>query len=158
MMVSWVSLQAAPGPVVQWGTGGSFGSSSNANITTYTAAGWVGTIYNALITGLKPLSTYTYRVGSNNGWSKTWSFNTLPSYSDYKCQTTKDASTSDASSEAAAWPSLNIGVIGDMAYDNFSDATVAHLLQQVNNGTLDVIIHAGDISYADGYQPHWDLL
>lgn len=156
MMVSWVTLNVAAGAQVQWGINGQFDSSTMATVSTYTAAGWVGTIYNALMTKLKPLTTYSYRVGSDiSGWSKVWSFKTMSNYADYKCQNTKSGQTDESSS--ASRPPLRIGVIGDMSYDNYSDVTVAHLLNQVNNGSIDVIIHAGDISYADGYQPHWDL-
>jgi hypothetical protein len=37
-----------------------------------------------------------------------------------------------------------------------SDATVANLAALVDSGAVDVVIHSGDISYADGFMPHWD--
>jgi phosphodiesterase/alkaline phosphatase D-like protein len=112
------------------------------------------------MTNLKPGTAYSYHVGSQQGYSSIWTFNTLPSFTDYKCTPTMTDSNGAPVVDSApnAWPTLNIGVIGDMAYDNMSDATVAHLLASLNNGSLDVIVHAGDISYADGYQPHWDAL
>ena len=42
-----------------------------------------------------------------------------------------------------------------MAYDEYSDNTVSSLIRLVDAGQLDVVIHSGDISYADGYMPHF---
>ena len=43
-----------------------------------------------------------------------------------------------------------------MAYDVNSDYTVSSLTALVDQGLVDVVIHSGDISYADGYMPHFD--
>lgn len=38
-----------------------------------------------------------------------------------------------------------------------SDATVANLISLVEADQIDVLIHSGDESYADGFMPHWDV-
>eukprot|EP00604_Paraphysomonas_vestita_P004199 CAMPEP_0174822084 /NCGR_PEP_ID=MMETSP1107-20130205/13057_1 /TAXON_ID=36770 /ORGANISM="Paraphysomonas vestita, Strain GFlagA" /LENGTH=316 /DNA_ID=CAMNT_0016040075 /DNA_START=607 /DNA_END=1557 /DNA_ORIENTATION=- len=87
------------------------------------------------MTNLKPATTYYYQVGAddNSGWSEIYSFTTY-----------------DPNKE------LNFAVIADMAYDTNSDGTVADLIKLVDEGQIDVVIHSGDISYADGYMPHFD--
>jgi len=94
------------------------------------------------MTGLAPNTKYQYHVGSpQGGWSQTVSFKTLPTV---------------AAHDPKA-PPLRFIWIGDMAYDNFSDATVAHMTDMVNAGEVDAVVHPGDISYADGFQLHWDV-
>jgi phosphodiesterase/alkaline phosphatase D-like protein len=46
--------------------------------------------------------------------------------------------------------SINFAIIGDMGYANKSNATVANLISLVDGGDIDVVIHSGDVSYADG--------
>ena len=100
----------------------------------------VGVVHTAEISNLLPATSYFYRVGDSlGGWSRVWSFSTLPF----------NAGTS-------ARP-LNIIQIGDMGYGNKSDATVAAMIAEVDAGTVDLILHVGDVSYADGDMPHWDI-
>jgi len=47
-------------------------------------------------------------------------------------------------------------LIGDMAYDVNSDYTVANVQALVEQGKVDIVLHIGDISYADGYDSHFD--
>eukprot|EP00743_Colponemidia_sp_Colp-15_P016101 GILK01019584.1.p1 GENE.GILK01019584.1~~GILK01019584.1.p1 ORF type:complete len:296 (+),score=26.45 GILK01019584.1:31-888(+) len=44
-----------------------------------------------------------------------------------------------------------------MAYDNNSDFTVQSVGAKVQAGEIDMVIHNGDISYADAYMVHWDM-
>ena len=48
--------------------------------TTYKAGGWLGTIHNVRLPGLKPATRYYYQVGSQElgVWSETFSFLTAP--------------------------------------------------------------------------------
>mmetsp|Transcript_1517 Transcript_1517/g.1517 ORF Transcript_1517/g.1517 Transcript_1517/m.1517 type:complete len:508 (+) Transcript_1517:69-1592(+) len=135
MGVSWVTL-AGTDSYVKYGEDKNNLSSINVgSVDTYTKAGWVGVIHRALMTNLKPATTYYYQVGAddNSGWSEIYSFTTY-----------------DPNKE------LNFAVIADMAYDTNSDGTVADLIKLVDEGQIDVVIHSGDISYADGYMPHFD--
>ena len=92
------------------------------------------------MTGLDAGSSYDYQVGDGAAaWSATRTFATLP-----------------ADVGSAARP-LRIVQIGDMAYDTNSDNTVARVAALVAAGQVDLVLHIGDISYADGEQHHWDL-
>jgi len=52
---------------------------------------------------------------------------------------------------------VGFAVVGDMGYGPNSDATVAAISALVDSGAVRAVIHSGDESYADGYNPHWDL-
>ena len=63
MGVTWVSLELNRS-VVEYGLSEHFLSSTHDGTTsTYKSAGWVGTIHRAVMTDLKPGTTYYYRVG-----------------------------------------------------------------------------------------------
>jgi hypothetical protein len=49
-----------------------------------------------------------------------------------------------------------VAFLGDMAYDTVSDNTVNNVIADVQAGRVQMVIHVGDISYADGFEPHWD--
>mmetsp|Transcript_15022 Transcript_15022/g.38606 ORF Transcript_15022/g.38606 Transcript_15022/m.38606 type:complete len:264 (+) Transcript_15022:171-962(+) len=49
---------------------------------------------------------------------------------------------------------ITFGVVGDVGQTLNSQQTLSHIHELKNN--MDMIIHAGDISYADGYEPRWD--
>jgi 3',5'-cyclic AMP phosphodiesterase CpdA len=44
-----------------------------------------------------------------------------------------------------------------MDFGTASDGTVNDLINLVNAGAIQAVVHSGDISYADGYEPHWDV-
>ena len=144
MAVSWTTLQNTSTHTVQWGVGSAPGtplpSSSNGWSRTYTHGGWIGIVHTAIMTDLEPGMPYTYRVGdANGGWSRTWNFTTLPT---------------NAGTTQRPMRLLNIG---DMGYSNDSDATVAALEAEIDAGTVDLLLHVGDVSYADGDMAHWDI-
>jgi hypothetical protein len=135
MGVSWVTLEGTDS-VVRYGTSETdLEYAEQGTELTYTQAGWVGVIHRAVMTGLKPATTYYYQVGSvkENRWSDVHSFTTF-----------------------TPGKELNFAIVADMAYDSLSDNTVASMTRLVDEGKLDVVIHSGDISYADGYMPHFD--
>jgi hypothetical protein len=135
MGVTWVTL-AGTESFVKFGVDPNDLSMLNVgSVDTYTKAGWVGVIHRVVMTGLKPATTYYYQVGANDssGWSEVYSFTTF-----------------------TPGKEINYAVIADMAYDTNSDVTVADMIELVDQGKLDVVIHSGDISYADGYMPHFD--
>eukprot|EP00605_Chrysophyceae_sp_TOSAG23-4_P000613 GSChrysophyteH1.ASY1.ANO1.690.1 assembled CDS len=118
MGVTWVTLNKNE-TMVQYGlSADDLSQTSQGDTTTYGRGhgisgqgGWVGTIHRAVMTDLKPASTYYYRVGSASAssWSEVFSFKTFD--------------------------------------PNQKKQTFA----------LDVVIHSGDISYADGFESHWDV-
>eukprot|EP00602_Paraphysomonas_sp_CaronLab_P008380 CAMPEP_0185024288 /NCGR_PEP_ID=MMETSP1103-20130426/7296_1 /TAXON_ID=36769 /ORGANISM="Paraphysomonas bandaiensis, Strain Caron Lab Isolate" /LENGTH=510 /DNA_ID=CAMNT_0027557209 /DNA_START=44 /DNA_END=1576 /DNA_ORIENTATION=- len=134
MGVTWVSLNQTAS-VVQYGLSASdLSSSQSGSLDTYTSAGWVGTIHRATMVDLQPSTTYFYRVGDGNIWSEVFSFTTL-----------------------TPGQTVTYAVIADMDFGEASDGTVSDLVSLVENGDIQAVIHSGDISYADGYEPHWDV-
>lgn len=136
MGVSWVTLNKNE-TVVQYGlSADALDQTVSGNTNTYKNAGWIGTIHRAIMTDLKAASTYHYRVGSPSAdnWSQVFSFKTFD----------------------PTQPRQTYAVLADMGYGEASDATIKRLEAMVDAGTLDVVVHSGDIGYADGYMPHWD--
>lgn len=137
MGVTWVTLNDIP-TVVRYGT-----SSDDLSLivtgktNTYTQAGWIGTIHKATMINLKPATIYYYQVGGGEGekWSQIYSFKTY----NPEEELTKFA------------------VIADMDFGHASDNTIASLIKLVERDEIDVVIHSGDVSYADGFEPHWDV-
>ena len=139
VMVTWVTLQQAPNARVVFRVAGGAIQQAAATFSTYTEGGWVGTINRAVMTNL-PAGTYvTYTVGSDSMMSANTSFNTLPS---------------NIGTPARPLRILNIA---DMGWGPNSDNTIARLVTHINNGDVDVMVHHGDIGYADGEMNHWDL-
>lgn len=108
---------------------------------TYTQASWNGQIHEVKLTGLEPSTTYWYRVGDPNfDWSThNFNFTTPP----------KIGSSND--------PGIyKFIAFGDMGASDVSDINMFQLEKLAQAGDIDVILHAGDISYANGYQYVWD--
>lgn len=133
MGVSWVSLNQ-PASVVEYGLSSTeLNAKVDGTITTYKAASWVGNIHRAVMTKLEPGTKYYYRVGDGNlRWSKIFSFQTMVPDQE-----------------------ITYGIIGDMDFE--SNTTMANMITLVEDGTVNCILHPGDISYADGFEPHWDI-
>jgi phosphodiesterase/alkaline phosphatase D-like protein len=90
------------------------------------------------MTGLLPSTRYYYKVGAaSGGFSPTFSFKTL------------------SSQAGEPGTPLRIGFVADMGYANHSDDTVHALSELVRNGSIDLMVHNGDVSYADGDFGHW---
>lgn len=143
MTAMWTTLRQTTDHVVQWGTApGKLSSQSDAAAgasSTYTHFGWIGMFHRAAMTGLAPGTRYYYRVGSANAslWSQEFSFRTLPDPSDNA--------------------TLVVASVGDMGYGPASDDTVMRLTELVAAEKIDIVVHNGDISYADGDYTHWDI-
>jgi len=136
MGITWVTLNSNES-VVQYGLNADdLSNIAIGEINTYKQAGWIGNIHRAMMSKLEPAQVYYYRVGnpSTNLWSEVFSFRTF------------DPSAS----------SVKYAVLADMGYGSASDDTVKQLEQLVNQNKLDVVIHSGDVSYADGFETHWD--
>lgn len=134
MGVAWTTLDA-PASVVQYGTSSeTLDQSATGGVDTYTFAGWVGTLHTATMIDLKPGTTYYYRVGDGvSSWSEVFHFGTF-----------------------TPGQTFTAAVIADMGYGEASDFVVSDILALVEAGEIQAVIHSGDISYADGYEPHWD--
>ena len=87
-----------------------------------------GEIHSVELPGLVPNTKYTYSCGSDS--AQTFSFKTPPA--------------------PGASSSLKLAVVGDLGQTENSSATVDLMEAELAAGNLDLILHAGDLSYADG--------
>ncbi|KAK9283452.1 hypothetical protein L1049_011696 [Liquidambar formosana] len=159
MRLTWVSGDKEP-QQVQYGDGKSQASevttfsqdnmcSSRALPSPAKDFGWhdPGYIHSAVMTGLQPSSTFSYRYGSDSvGWSNQIQFRTPP---------------------AGGSDELKFLAFGDMGKAP-RDASVEHYIQpgsisvveamadDIEAGNVDSIFHIGDISYATGFLVEWD--
>lgn len=143
MAVTWTTLDGGDTGTVQYGKDkDELSSNVTGPMRTYKWAGWNGMIYSATMTGLPESTTIYYRVGSAelDVWSEVYSFNTF----------SEQVGTDDNNP-------LKIAVIGDMGWDFTSDDTIKQVTDLVNAGKVHMILHVGDISYADGWQRQWDV-
>ena len=96
-----------------------------------------GVIHHVVLEGLSPSTTYFYQCGDTSigdeGMSGVKNFKTLPAVGDKK--------------------PITFGVVGDLGQTSDSEVTVEHMLE---NERLQLILHAGDMSYADCEQTRWD--
>lgn len=135
MGITWATLDHLPS-IVQFGTEPSkLTSTLIGTSSTYTKGGWNGWLHKAKLFTLTAGTQYYYRVGDGaNSWSKVFNFRTEPLSSNRV---------------------LRIASIGDMGNQN-SEGNMKQLQKMAANQEIDLIIHNGDISYADGYQGKWD--
>ena len=85
---------------------------------------WTTCTHTTVLSGLEPNTTYYYRVGGSGEWSDVFSFNTL-----------------EADPE-----SVLIGAIADHGTSSNAQETTSNMVPI----DFDLVIHAGDISYANG--------
>ncbi len=84
---------------------------------------WTTCVHTVELAGLAPNNTYHYRVGGDGEWSDVASFVTVPQGS----------------------RPVRIGAIADHGISSDAEATT----QKMRAASLDLVIHAGDISYAN---------
>ena len=94
-----------------------------------------GYLHHVLLTNLQPLTIYYYKCGDFmlQIVSNIFNFKTLPKIG-YKSK-------------------LTFGILGDIGQTKNSVSTLNHLIREHD---IDMILHAGDLSYADCNQPLWD--
>jgi hypothetical protein len=95
-----------------------------------------GYIHHVLLTELKPLTKYYYQCGDfMNGFkSELLFFNTLPN-------------------PGSTMKKITFAVLGDIGQTKHSISTINHIMSEKN---ISMILHAGDLSYADCNQELWD--
>jgi hypothetical protein len=140
--VNWISRNKPQQPCVRYGLSPASTQLACGTSDTYTVGGWVGWLQTVVVSGLQPRSTYTYVVGDSAAgghWSPTaYTFQNGPFLD-----------------EAANRP-FRFAVIGDMGDTDQSNGTITHLLNLVQSDGYDVLLHDGDIAYADGVQLIFD--
>jgi len=146
-------------PQIKWGTeSGNYQWTKEATSTTYRAEdmcdspardyGWIepGMIHQVTLTSLTPGMRYFYIFGDVYGWSEESSFKAAP------------VPGPDVTTRV-----LSIGDLGHGEYDDSRQVlkleqpsinTTKHLIQEINSS--DLVIHVGDLSYADGYEAVWE--
>jgi len=94
-----------------------------------------GYIHHVLLTELLPITTYYYQCGDviESSLSDILSFKTLPKMGDNT--------------------QITFGILGDIGQTIHSVSTLNHLMKEHD---VTMILHAGDLSYADCEQPLWD--
>jgi len=89
-------------------------------------------VYTVLLTGLHPSTRYTFRTGADEA---NFTVRTLP---------------------GASSPRVRFGVVGDLGQTTNSTATIDAMHKLAASGSIDGVLHAGDLSYADGNGYRWD--
>ncbi|XP_031500928.1 probable inactive purple acid phosphatase 1 [Nymphaea colorata] len=159
MRVTWVSGDDTP-QQVKYGNG----MSATSTVTTFTkddlcsgnlqspakGFGWhdPGYIHSAVMTGLEPLHSYSYRYGSNSaGWSTETEFHTPP------------AGGSNHDLVFIAFGDMGRAPL-DLSVEHYMQAgslsVVATIADEIASGRVDSVFHIGDISYATGFLVVWD--
>jgi len=94
-----------------------------------------GYIHHVLLTDLEPITTYYYQCGDfiESSVSDILTFKTLPKIGDNT--------------------QITFGILGDIGQTKHSLSTLSHLMKEHD---VNMILHAGDLSYADCEQPLWD--
>ncbi|KAK9128891.1 hypothetical protein Syun_017688 [Stephania yunnanensis] len=111
--------------------------------------GWhdPGYIHSAVMTGLQPSTTYSYRYGSDSvGWSDQIEFRTPPASGSDKLEFLAFGDMGKAPRDQSAEHYIQPGSI----------SVVEAMAKEVASGSIDSVFHIGDISYATGFLVEWD--
>ncbi|CAM9492658.1 unnamed protein product [Scytosiphon promiscuus] len=138
--VAWVTWPDVRSEVL-WGTAADdLVNVARGSSTTYSArhpgrADYTsGFLHSATLEGLQPSSTYFYSCGDSTlAMSTVRSFVTPPKFGPEQA--------------------ITLGIIGDLGQTDNSAATLEAIDGDVS---LDLVLHAGDLSYADCDHPRWD--
>uniref|UniRef100_A0A0E0MNX4 Multifunctional fusion protein n=1 Tax=Oryza punctata TaxID=4537 RepID=A0A0E0MNX4_ORYPU len=165
MTVTWTSGYSIKEaiPFVEWGHIGGNQMLSPAGTLTFSrnsmcgsparTVGWrdPGYIHTSFLKELWPDSLYTYRLGhrlldGTHIWSKSYSFRASP----YPGQ--------DSVQRVVIFGDMGKAEIdGSDEYGNYEQAslyTTNQLIRELDS--IDMVIHIGDLSYANGYLSQWD--
>ena len=108
--------------IVEYGTDNdNLNLSENGNSNMYL---WTTCTHTTQLQNLNPNTTYYYRVGGEGEWSSVYSFKTIKENPD----------------------KIRIGAIADHGTSSNAQETTSNM----ENENLDLVIHPGDISYANG--------
>lgn len=156
--LTWVSGQVTL-PRVEWGTSKtSFPFSAQAASITYkktdlcgapaNSVGWFepGYIHTAVLSGLKPGTTYFYRFGNERVKSDVFTFRTSKPEAAIRVLAFGDMGQADPDGTNQAHDSADLVA---------SLNTTARVFEEVEGGA-NLVLHVGDISYARGYASQWD--
>ena len=89
-------------------------------------------VHTVKLFGLAPSTKYTFRCGAD---TTNFTVTTLP---------------------ATSASRIRFGVVGDLGQTTNSSETIKALQKAASSGRIDGVLHAGDLSYADGNGYRWD--
>jgi len=142
MVLMWATPEKVSHPVVEyWATNATDKMSKKASSTSYQIANYTSPhIHTVKIKNLRQNTTYSYRVGDskqlgNRGWSSINRFKTEPAVTEHP---------------------FTFLAMADHGTSPNSTELVQTLLREMDASQYKLIIHSGDISYANGDQPIWD--
>ncbi|XP_068661164.1 probable inactive purple acid phosphatase 27 [Aristolochia californica] len=158
MRLTWISGDKTP-QQVQFADG----KSETSQVATFTQDdmcsspltspakdfGWhdPGYVHSAIMTGLDPSTTYSYRYGSDSvGWSDEIKFKTPPAGGSEELRFLAFGDMGKAPRDDSAEHFIQPGSI----------SVVEAMAEEVAAGNIDSIFHIGDISYATGFLVEWD--
>lgn len=145
MRVTWVTKSAISNPVVLYDGRSSSGTSSTYSEGTFVP--WIGWVHTAVMTGLKPGTSYSYQVSADG---------VVPS--DPNTFRTESPWWTTNTPEQA-----QIAVYGDMGtVMPFGFQTAFRIVQDNHVSPYNLVVHAGDIAYAGTgktweFEFFWDL-
>ncbi|CAN1190486.1 Probable inactive purple acid phosphatase 27 [Linum perenne] len=111
--------------------------------------GWhdPGYIHSAVLTGLDPSTTFTYKYGSDSaGWSDELKMKTPPAGGSDEVRFLAYGDMGKAPRDPSAEHYIQPGSL----------KVVKAMTDEVESGNVDSIFHIGDISYATGFLVEWD--
>ena len=130
MMVTWVTTNATPESIVEFGSESSHFALDNrqeGSMATFVDGGSekrMMHIHRVLLTELTPGAEYLYHVGSEFGWSEIFWFRAIRDGKDW---------------------SPRFAVYGDLG--NVNGRSIPRLQQEVQRNHFDAILHVGDMAY-----------
>ena len=110
-------------------------------------------IHAVALTGLTPGAFHSYTLPGASNVVRT--FKAAPSPVDLSAAMRLGGGiTGGGAASATTTPMVTLAVVGDTGQTEVTSAT----LRQVLDASPDVVIHTGDLSYADGFPPRWDSM
>jgi acid phosphatase type 7 len=176
MVVMWVSAEYYENASVRYYQPG-FNSNNkmlaSAVQSTYTDGGWVGNIYTAVMTSLVPSTEYYYELSEGEIYSRAYQFYSAPALNtpkskpkyvrrdlnliaDYEKFNAPIFEFQKHNTDDEVVASPVIALYGDMDTLNNSNETAISLATLASNYSINLVIHNGDISYADQDEQIWD--
>jgi len=140
MLVTWISDSSSDPSQVMYGTDATKpNETATGTATSYSYQGYTsGGIHSVLLTGLKTKTRYYYQVGGPDKWSAIHNFTTPP---------------------ALGKSGVIFGSMAEVGLTNQSQICFQSFLVMKEKDGLDLLLHAGDMSYADTSNPGgpvWD--
>lgn len=127
MTVTWSTQNATQSTVAMYGIGGQLTHTGTGTMTKFVDPGTLHNtqyIHRAVMTGLKPGTIYSYKVGSKEAWSGVFNLTAMKDGSDW---------------------SPRIALFGDFGLENAQ--SLGRLLSDEKKHMYDAIFHVGDFAY-----------